>query len=92
MSTDKPYETAVALRYDQQRADAPQVVASGRGAVAARIVEAGRAGGVPVLADPDLMELLARVPIGTEIPPELYQAVAAILAFVYRIDCRQHTP
>jgi flagellar biosynthesis protein len=77
---------AVALKYDQNRAGAPVVVASGHGAVAENILAKAREAGVEIVADPDLSELLARIPLGREIPPELYQAVAEILAFVYRVN------
>lgn len=81
-------QQAVAILYDRGRADAPQVVASGRGEVAARIIETARQAGVHILEDADLVELLARVPIGEEIPMELYQAIAEVLAFVYRVNAR----
>jgi flagellar biosynthesis protein len=81
-------QKAVAILYDRGRADAPQVVASGRGEVAARIIETARQSGVHILEDADLVELLARVPIGEEIPMELYQAIAEVLAFVYRVNAR----
>lgn len=81
-------EKAVALLYDRARGGAPQVVASGRGEIAARIVETARQSGVEVVEDPDLLELLARVPVGQEIPSELYLAVAEVLAFVYRVNGR----
>lgn len=81
-------EKAVALLYDRDRGGAPQVVASGRGEIAARIVETARQAGVEVVEDPDLLELLARVPLGQEVPVELYQAVAEVLAFVYRVNGR----
>ena len=77
---------AVALSYDQAQDEAPKVAASGRGQVAGRILEAAREAGVPVREDPDLLEVLARVPVGDEIPPEMYQAVAEILAFIYRMN------
>jgi flagellar biosynthesis protein len=79
---------AVALSYDPQQAGAPQVIAGGRGEVAARIVELAREAGVEVVEDRDLVEILAQVPIGEEIPEDLYVAVAEILAFVYRMNGR----
>ena len=82
MNDTTPMKKAVALQYDRERAPAPRVVASGQGEVAARILETAREAGLPIREDPDLLEVLARVPVGTEIPPELYQAVAEILAFV----------
>ncbi len=88
MAPEKSIDKAVALLYDQKRAGAPQVVASGKGEIAARIVETARGAGVPVLADADLLEVLAQVPVGREIPAALYQAVAEVLAFVYRVNGR----
>jgi flagellar biosynthesis protein len=85
---NKAPEKAVALLYDRDRSGAPQVVASGRGEIAARIVETARQAGVHVVEDPDLLEVLARVPVGQEIPVNLYQAVAEVLAFVYRVNGR----
>lgn len=84
---DKP-QRAVAILYDRGHASAPQVVASGRGELAARIIDTARRSGVHILEDPDLVELLARVPVGEEIPMELYQAIAEVLAFVYRVNER----
>jgi len=78
---------AVALSYEKNQG-APVVVASGQGAIAEKILNTAREAGVEVVSDPDLVELLASVPLGAEIPPDLYQAVAEILAFVYRVNNR----
>jgi flagellar biosynthesis protein len=88
MAQDKPVDKAVALLYDKEQGDAPRIVASGRGALAGKIVETARAAGVYIMEDPDLVELLAKLPVGDDIPPELYQAVAEILAFVYQVNGR----
>lgn len=77
---------AVALRYDRDKEGAPRVVASGQGLVATRILEVAEASGVPVTQDAGLLELLAKVPLDSEIPVELYQAVAEVLAFVYQLN------
>jgi len=79
---------AVALSYDDQRAGAPLVLASGSGLIAEAIIERAREAGIHIQEDPDLVELLARVPLGEQIPPELYQAVAEVLAFVYAVNDR----
>jgi len=84
---EKKQDKAVALSYEKERG-APVVVATGQGAIAEKILQKAREAGVEVVADPDLVELLAGIPLGTEIPPELYQAVAEILAFVYRVNGR----
>jgi len=86
MSEDPILSKAVALRYDRGKEDAPRVVASGQGLVAARILEVAEAAGVPVTRDAGLLELLAKVPLGSEIPAEMYQAVAEVLAFVYKLN------
>lgn len=88
MSAEKPTDKAVAIVYDRSRASAPQVVASGRGEVAARIIALAEEAGVMVRQDPDLLELLAKVPVGREIPMELYRAVAEVLSFVYQVNGR----
>ncbi len=84
--TGKISEKAVALLYDQEKSAAPQVVASGSGLVAQKILQTARDAGVFIQEDPDLVELLAKVPVGEEIPEELYRNVADILAFVYLVN------
>ncbi|MDX9897149.1 MAG: EscU/YscU/HrcU family type III secretion system export apparatus switch protein [Desulfofustis sp.] len=86
MATDKKQDTAVALLYDKKQADAPRVIATGKGLVAQKIIETAREAGVHIHEDPDLVELLAKIPLGQEIPVELYQTIAEVLAFVYRIN------
>ena len=77
---------AVALLYDRKKNDAPVVMASGKGELAKKILALAKEAGIPVMEDPGLVEILAKVPVGDEIPVELYQAVAEILAFVYQIN------
>ncbi|PID72066.1 MAG: flagellar biosynthesis protein FlhB [Desulfobulbus propionicus] len=79
-------EKAVALLYDESKGTAPEVVASGKGVVARNIIAAAKEAGVYLKKDPDLVELLAQVPIGQELPAELYQTVAEVLAFVYSVN------
>jgi flagellar biosynthesis protein len=78
---------AAALRYDGT-AGAPTVIATGRGAVADRILAAAREAGVPVREDELLAEALAALELGTEVPPELYQAVAEALVWAYALSSR----
>ena len=78
-------DRAVALRHDPATGRVPTVVAAGRGEVARRLVEIAAEHGVPVREDKDLAALLALVDLGDEIPVELYQAVAEVIAFVYRV-------
>lgn len=79
-------DKAVALLYDKKQSDAPRVVATGKGLVAEKIIETAREAGVHIHEDPDLVELLAKIPLGQEIPVELYQTIAEVLAFVYQIN------
>lgn len=79
---------AIALHYDQKPLATPKVVAAGQGDLAQRIIAVAKAAGVDIVEDPDLLEVLGRVPVGEDIPPELFQAVAEILAFLYRVNGR----
>ncbi len=82
---------AVTLLYDAKKAGAPIVTASGQGELAKKIVALAEQAGIPIRKDPDLVEILAKIPVGEEIPETLYQAVAEILAFVYGLnDKRRH--
>lgn len=88
MTGREPRRTAAALSYgagDQ----APRVVAKGLGAVADRIIAEAEKAGVPVQVDPALARGLMAVEIGREIPPELYEAVATVLAFLYELEQNQ---
>ena len=79
---------AVALKYEKEKDAAPRVVAKGRGFVAQKIIEAARAHGVALHEDKNLVEVLEALDLETEIPPELYRAVAEVLAFIYRLNGR----
>lgn len=77
---------AVALRYDKSREDAPRIVAKGKGFVAEQLLAIARRHAVPVYQNQTVTQLLMAVELDREIPPELYQAVANVLAYVYRLD------
>jgi flagellar biosynthesis protein len=77
---------AVALGYDPAVDDAPRILAAGQGTVAERILELARSNGIPLKDDPILAEILVKINVGEVIPPELYQVVAEVLAYVYRIQ------
>jgi flagellar biosynthesis protein FlhB len=84
-----PTHFAVALKYDAEKA-APEVVAKGSDLIARKIRELAADSGVPVISDPPLARSLhATVEVGHLIPEELYQAVAQLLAFVYRTARRR---
>ena len=86
MSDAQRPQRAIAIGYDRDRDSAPKVLASGQGEVAERILERAAAAGVPVEADPDLAACLAQLELGAHIPEEAFQAVAALLAFLYRVN------
>jgi len=82
----KSPKKAVALLYDQKKSDAPRVVATGSNMIAEKIIATAQEAGVVIKEDKDLVELLAKVPLGEEIPADLYQTVAEVLAFVYMVN------
>ena len=79
-------KTAVALAYDPNEDGAPKVIASGKGALAEKIIEKAKESKIPVHEDDKLAETLSRLEIGEMIPPELYEVVAEILVFVDAMD------
>jgi flagellar biosynthesis protein len=83
--SQKP-KKAVALKYEPGSDNAPRVTAKGSGAVADKIIELAKENGIPVKDDPDLVEVLAKLDLNEEIPPELYIIVAELLAFLYKIN------
>lgn len=76
---------AVALQYQHQVDRAPKVVAKGQGIIAERIMEIAAEHNIPLKRDPALIEVLSKMDLDQEIPPELYRAVAEILAYVYNM-------
>jgi flagellar biosynthesis protein len=80
---------AIALQYERKDDAAPRVVASGRGAIAERILELAFAHGIAVREDADLAEILTAVEIGQQIPIAAFAAVAEILFHIYRANERQ---
>lgn len=83
------FERAVALHYDRE--GAPTVLASGEGEIARLIKERADAAGVPLVEDPKLSYLLSKIPLGDEIPPELYRAIAEVLVFILRMELTLET-
>lgn len=81
----KKIKQAVALEYDPEDI-APRVIASGRGALAEKIIEKAQEHDVPIHRDDKLADTLSRLEIGDMIPPELYEVVAEILIFVDSMD------
>lgn len=76
---------AVALTYKPGNNE-PTVVAKGKGKIAENILEKAKEHSVPIQEDASLVELLGQLDINQSIPEELYQAVAEVFAFIYKVD------
>jgi flagellar biosynthesis protein len=87
---DNSAKRAVALRYDTSQDAAPKVVAKGQGAQAETILAIARRNNVPIREDRALVTVLSKLDLDQQIPPQLYAAVATLLAFLYRTN--QATP
>lgn len=76
---------ATALQYDPEKGGAPRIVASGQRKVAEQILAVAKKHNISIYEDSALTAALATVNLGEEIPPELYQVVAQVLAYIYRV-------
>ncbi|MBA3756137.1 MAG: EscU/YscU/HrcU family type III secretion system export apparatus switch protein [Nitrosomonas sp.] len=85
MMQNESYLTAVALAYREGQI-APKVVAKGRGLIAQEIIKRAKESGIYVHESSDLVALLMQVNIDDRIPPQLYVAVAELLAWLYRLE------
>lgn len=77
---------AIALKYQADEDIAPKVVGKGKGFVAEEMINRAKEHNVPIQEDASLVELLSELQINEAIPPELYEVVAEVFAFIYRID------
>lgn len=77
---------AVAIGYDRDNESAPQVLASGKGAIAEQILNVAFSQGIKVREDADLVEILSLIEVDSPIPVEAFAAVAEILAYVYQVN------
>ena len=86
-STDgeRPRPTAVAVRYDTEDS-APRVVAKGYGNIADAIIRTAKANDLYVHESPELVNLLMQVDLDAQIPPQLYVAIAELLAWIYTLE------
>ena len=87
MSARERRKSAAALAYDAKGGDkAPRVVAKGYGLVAEMIIQRAQEAGLYVHRAPEMVSLLMQVDLDSRIPPELYKAVAELLAWLYRLE------
>lgn len=80
-----PTHIAVAIRYNKEEMTAPQIIAKGEMLMAEKILEIARENNIPVMRNVPLAQALNKLDIGDEIPEELYEAVAEVLNWVYRL-------
>jgi flagellar biosynthesis protein len=83
MKTEKK---AVALKYDENRDDAPRIIAVGEGYLAEKIIEIAEKENIPLVENTEVVSKLVHLPVGVEIPQELYEAVARIIIFIYKLE------
>lgn len=87
---EKPnLKKSVALKYDQNTDNAPKVIASGKGNIAEKILKKAREENIPIKEDKDVVQVLAELNIGDEIPEDLYMVIAEILSFFYDLEDMQ---
>lgn len=80
---------AVALGYDATKDSAPTLKAKGKGLVADEIIERAKEHNIPIQEDTSLVEVLSQLEINERIPENLYDVVAEVFAFIYRLDKEQ---
>ncbi len=80
-----PTHIAVAIKYDREKMNAPQISAKGKNVMAQKIIEVAKQYNIPIMKNIPLAHSLSELEIGDEIPEELYEAVAEVLAWVYKI-------
>lgn len=86
MNENKTKKEAAALKYNAKTDDAPYIVGLGQGLIAENILKTAKEHAIPVVEDKTLAHVLNKLSVGDEIPEELYQLVAQVLAFVAKLD------
>ncbi|AJC92131.1 FlhB C-terminus-related protein [Campylobacter subantarcticus LMG 24377] len=81
----KKTKKAVALGYNKKDQNAPKILANAKGENAAKIISLAKENGIPIKENKDLVEVLSKLDLGDEIPPNMYKAVAEIFAFLYKV-------
>lgn len=85
--TIKKDKKAAALQYDlEQKEGAPRLIAVGEGHLAEKIIQRAKEEHIPLVEDKEIVSKLVQLPVGVEIPRELYEAVAGILVYIYKLD------
>ena len=79
---------AVALKYDKKKQKAPKVTAKGKGEIANNIIKLAKENDIPIQEDKELVEMLSKIELDKEIPPNLYKAVAEVFSFIYKYSSK----
>ena len=74
-----------ALKYDAVKDGVPRLIAQGDGLIAEKIIQLAEEAGVTITKDPDLVTILSKIQVGSFITPQLYEVVAELLVFVYKL-------
>ena len=77
---------AIGIRYKEEKDSAPKIIAKGQGKLAEKIIKIAEENGIHIKKDKNLLEILYKMDIAEEIPEELYEVLAEILTYVYRLD------
>jgi flagellar biosynthesis protein len=85
---DDRSKKAAALKYDIEEDNAPRIVANAKGDIAQKIIETAQEHNIPIRENQDLVDILVQLNIGEEIPPKLYEVIAEMLSFIYRLENR----
>ncbi len=78
-------EKAVALSYDKESNSAPKVTAKGEGLTAENIIKIAKLHDIPIKKDEDLVEMLSKLEVDREVPPEMYKAIAEVFSYIYKL-------
>ncbi|MFW6146927.1 MAG: EscU/YscU/HrcU family type III secretion system export apparatus switch protein [Thermodesulfobacteriota bacterium] len=89
MEPRKRQKKAVTLQYEPGTDAAPKVTAMGKGRAAEKIIKIAEEHGIYIHHDPDLIEILSKLDLNEEIPPDLYIVIAELLAFVYSVNRKE---
>ncbi len=91
MNNREGIKKAVALRYEAQSMKAPKLVAKGSGLIAEKIIDIAKKHGIQVHNDPELINMLYKLDVLTEIPPHLYTVISEVFAFLYKLNKSKET-
>lgn len=78
-------EKVVSLKYNKESNSAPKVTAKGEGYTAQNIIKIAKLHNIPIKKDVNLVEMLSKLELDREVPPEMYKAIAEVFSYIYRL-------